>query len=146
MKLLNALFVGYLFILALFFTFFVGLWRNYFDFYGVGEYFNAIFYQTVPFLWLIVPALLFGYFLLYMPFRKLIRFVFLLTLLFSLSTWHEKIGRDLGEKIFMSENHEKQSKDLNGNDISIQGRTIYKSWKYEYFLKDGDLRASRYKI
>ena len=53
MKIFNAFFTGIIFVLAPIFTLFVGIYNNYFSFYGINEYFNVIFVDNVPFLWLL---------------------------------------------------------------------------------------------
>ena len=71
---------------------------------------------------------------LYTGFRKFIRFFYALLLLASVASWHEEIGKKLGEFIFMSELVSvKPSKDSN---VTIQGRALYEGRKIIYFLRD----------
>ncbi|WXG60964.1 hypothetical protein VB002_05765 [Campylobacter concisus] len=72
MKFFNAFFTGIIFVLAPIFTLFVGIYNNYFSFYGINEYFNVIFVDNVPFLWLLPVFFIFGYCFFYAPFRKIL--------------------------------------------------------------------------
>ena len=46
MKYFNSFFAGIIFTLAPIFSVFVGLKNNYFDYYGIDEYFNSLFVRA----------------------------------------------------------------------------------------------------
>ena len=102
MKIFNAFFTGIIFVLAPIFTLFVGIYNNYFSHYGINEYFNVIFVDNVPFLWLLPVFFIFGYCFFYAPFRKIFRAFYLLLLVLCALSWYPDFGRSLGEAYFMS--------------------------------------------
>ncbi|WP_169752595.1 isoleucyl-tRNA synthetase [Campylobacter mucosalis] len=133
MKLLNALFVGALLTFALVFMLFVGLWNNYFKFYGVDEYFNAIFVDNVPFLWLLPVCVFVGYAIFYAPFRKIFRVFYVLLVVCILFSWHKDIGLNVGQWLFM-----KDGKDINlQNQESVPTKEIY-AGRYKIYILRSD--------
>ncbi|QKF60581.1 hypothetical protein [Campylobacter curvus] len=136
MKFLNTFFIGILFVLAPIFTLFVGLKNNYFAHYGVNEYFNAIFVDNVPFLWLVPLYFIFGYAMFYGPFRKIFRGFYALLLLACALSWYPKFGLLLGEKIFMSEPYEKDISVAKDGTHILNGRDVYVGRDKIYFLLD----------
>lgn len=133
MKILNAFFIGFLFVLAVIFIFFVGLKISYFDYYGITEYFNVIFADSLPWLAVLAISLLFGYLILYSAFRRFVRVIYVLVLLICTVSLHAEIGRKIGEFIFMSEPmNVKISENLG---LIINGRIIYVGRKTIYFLR-----------
>ena len=135
MKILNAFFAGIIFVLAPIFTLFVGLFNNYFSHYGINEYFNAIFVDNVPFLWLLPVFFIFGYCFFYAPFRKIFRAFYLLLLVLCALSWYPDFGRSLGEAYFMSKPLEM---DLSSNLLSDQktsGKVLYDGRREIYFLR-----------
>ena len=122
MKIFNAFFTGIIFVLAPIFTLFVGIYNNYFSHYGINEYFNVIFVDNVPFLWLLPVFFIFGAF-----------YLFLLVL--CALSWYPDFGRSLGEAYFMSKPLEM---DLSSNLQSEQktsGKVLYDGRREIYFLR-----------
>ncbi|MBR8461736.1 isoleucyl-tRNA synthetase [Campylobacter sp. faydin G-105] len=134
MKFVNSFFAGIIFTLAPIFTLFVGLKNNYFDHYGVNEYFNTIFVDNVPFLWLLPIFLAVGYTMFYAPFRRIFRAFYTTFLLLCLFSWYPKFGLILGDIIFMSEPYERTIAQIDGNIIGINGRDVYIGRDKIYFL------------
>ena len=135
MKIFNAFFTGIIFVLAPIFTLFVGIYNNYFSFYGISEYFNVIFVDNVPFLWLLPVFFIFGYCFFYAPFRKIFRAFYLLLLVLCALSWYLDFGRSLGEAYFMSKPLEM---DLSSNLQSEQktsGKVLYDGRREIYFLR-----------
>ncbi|WP_149709823.1 isoleucyl-tRNA synthetase [Campylobacter concisus] len=135
MKFFNAFFTGIIFVLAPIFTLFVGIYNNYFSFYGINEYFNVIFVDNVPFLWLLPVFFIFGYCFFYAPFRKIFRAFYLLLLVLCALSWYPNFGRSLGEAYFMSKPLEI---DLSSNLLSDQktsGKVLYDGRREIYFLR-----------
>ncbi|MGG7074455.1 isoleucyl-tRNA synthetase [Campylobacter sp. 9BO] len=134
MKFLNAFFVGSLLTFAVAFVVFTGLFSGYFKHYGIDEYFNAVFVDNVPFLWLLPVGFVVGYFIFYTPFRKFSRVVYVLVLLASASLWHSELGRKFGEMLFMSE-----IKNVSvSENVTINAREIYSGRTKIYLLKDDE--------
>ena len=135
MKIFNAFFTGIIFVLAPIFTLCVGISNNYFSFYGINEYFNVIFVDNVPFLWLLPVFFIFGYCFFYAPFRKIFRAFYLLLLVLCALSWYPDFGRSLGEAYFMSKPLEM---DLSSNLQSEQktsGKVLYDGRREIYFLR-----------
>ena len=135
MKFFNAFFTGIIFVLAPIFTLFVGIYNNYFSHYGINEYFNVIFVDNVPFLWLLPVFFIFGYCFSYAPFRKIFRAFYLLLLVLCALSWYPDLGRSLGEAYFMSKPLEM---DLSSNLQSEQktsGKVLYDGRREIYFLR-----------
>ena len=135
MKIFNAFFTGIIFVLAPIFTLFVGIYNNYFSHYGINEYFNVIFVDNVPFLWLLPVFFIFGYCFSYAPFRKIFRAFYLLLLVLCALSWYPDFGRSLGEAYFMSKPLEI---DLSSNLLSDQktsGKVLYDGRREIYFLR-----------
>ena len=133
MKFFNAFFTGIIFVLAPIFTLFVGIYNNYFSFYGINEYFNVIFVDNVPFLWLLPVFFIFGYCFFYAPFRKIFR-AFYLLLLCALS-WYPDFGRSLGEAYFMSKPLEMDLSSNLQNEQKTSGKVLYDGRREIYFLR-----------
>ena len=135
MKIFNAFFTGIIFVLAPIFTLFVGIYNNYFSFYGINEYFNVIFVDNVTFLWLLPVFFIFVYCFFYAPFRKIFRAFYLLLLVLCALSWYPDFGRSLGEAYFMSKPLEM---DLSSNLQSEQktsGKVLYDGRREIYFLR-----------
>ena len=135
MKILNAFFAGIIFVLAPIFTLFVGLFNNYFSHYGINEYFNAIFVDNVPFLWLLPVFFIFGYCFFYAPFRKIFRAFYLLLLVLCALSWYPDFGRGLGEAYFMSKPLEIDLSSNLQSDQKTSGKVLYDGRREIYFLR-----------
>jgi len=134
MKILNAFFAGIIFVLAPIFTLFVGLYNNYFSHYGINEYFNAIFVDNVPFLWLLPVFFIFGYCFFYAPFSRIFRGFYLLLLVVCALSWYPKFGLELGKSIFTSE---LKSRAIAAEGaVEVSGRDLYIGRKEIYFLRN----------
>ena len=135
MKIFNAFFTGIIFVLAPIFTLFVGIYNNYFSFYGINEYFNVIFVDNVPFLWLLPVFFIFGYCFFYAPFRKIFRAFYLLLLVLCALSWYPDFGRSLGEAYFMSKPLEMDLSSNLQNEQKISGKVLYDGRREIYFLR-----------
>ena len=135
MKIFNAFFTGIIFVLAPIFTLFVGIYNNYFSFYGINEYFNVIFVDNVPFLWLLPVFFIFGYCFFYAPFRKIFRAFYLFLLVLCALSWYPDFGRSLGEAYFMSKPLEMDLSSNLQNDQKISGKVLYDGRREIYFLR-----------
>ena len=137
MKYFNSFFAGIIFTLAPIFSVFVGLKNNYFDYYGIDEYFNSLFVDNVPVLWLAPVYLLAGYFMFYAPFRKIFR---------ATISWIEPVGLKLGQKLFMSEPYETAfGLDENSRAKITKMQTLYVGRNDVYVIKEGADKASKTK-
>ena len=135
MKFFNAFFTGIIFVLAPIFTLFVGIYNNYFSFYGINEYFNVIFVDNVPFLWLLPVFFIFGYCFFYAPFRKIFRAFYLLLLVLCALSWYPDLGRSLGEAYFMSKPLEMDLSSNLQSEQKISGKVLYDGRREIYFLR-----------
>ena len=135
MKFFNAFFTGIIFVLAPIFTLFVGIYNNYFSFYGINEYFNVIFVDNVPFLRLLPVFFIFGYCFFYAPFRKIFRAFYLLLLLLCALSWYPDFGRSLGEAYFMSKPLEIDLSSNLQNEQKASGKVLYDGRREIYFLR-----------
>lgn len=126
-KLFNAFIFGSIFILLLDFLLFVGLKLNYFDHYGIDEYFNTIFSDNQPYILLIILSVVIGYAMLYLKGSKIFdRFYIVLILLFA-TTFYQPIGQAVGEILFIQKAQKLTFYDTNTTaDILYHGReSIY---------------------
>ena len=135
MKFFNAFFTGIIFVLAPIFTLFVGIYNNYFSHYGINEYFNVIFVDNVPFLWLLPVFFIFGYCFFYAPFRKIFRAFYLLLLVLCALSWYPDLGRSLGEAYFMSKPLEMDLPSNLQSEQKTSGKVLYDGRREIYFLR-----------
>ena len=135
MKIFNAFFTGIIFVLAPIFTLFVGIYNNYFSHYGINEYFNVVFVDNVPFLWLLPVFFIFGYYFFYAPFRKIFRAFYLLLLVLCALSWYPDFGRSLGEAYFMSKPLEMDLSSNLQSDQKTSGKVLYDGRREIYFLR-----------
>lgn len=129
-RLSTAFIFGLIFVLILDFLLFAGMKINYFDHYGIDEYFNTIFADNQCYLLLIVTAFLFGYAMLYVRGNVFFdRIYIVLILLFALS-FYAPVGRWAGELLFVKKN---QSISLEHNTLT--GDILYNG-RYNMYLKN----------
>ncbi|WP_295146773.1 isoleucyl-tRNA synthetase [uncultured Campylobacter sp.] len=146
MKYFNSFFAGIIFTLAPIFSIFVGLKNNYFGYYGIDEYFNSLFVDNVPVLWLAPVYLLAGYFIFYAPFRKIFRAFYAALLVATTISWIEPVGLKLGQKLFMSEPYETAfGLDENSRAKITKMQTLYVGRNDVYVIKEGADKASKTK-
>ncbi len=100
-KLFSSFFFGLMLVLPLDFLVFIGLKKHYFDFYRIDVYFNAYFSDNQPFLYLAIGSFVLGFFALYTPVRKFVRFLYVLALLASCSALYEDVGNEIGKRLFL---------------------------------------------
>jgi len=125
-KIFNALVLGIIFVLVLDFLLFVGLKINYFDHYGIQEYFNTIFADNQSLLLLIVAGFLFGYAMLYLRGSVIFDRIYLVLILLFASTFYPPIGRAVGEMLFAQKSQKLQVYDTNITaDILYRGREAF---------------------
>ncbi|MDO5045215.1 isoleucyl-tRNA synthetase [Campylobacter sp.] len=141
MKFVNAFFIGFLFVLSAIFALFVGLKTSYFDYYGVNEYFNVIFVDSVPWLLILPISLIFGYLVLYTPFRKIMRVIYIVILLTAAASWQQDIGKRVGEALFMKP---ASLKDAKGSELNAV--EVYKARGKIYYFDVNSNRSFQRKI
>jgi hypothetical protein len=103
-RVLNALFLGIAFVSIVDFLLFISFKINYFDVYGIKEYFNIIFVDNQNFYLLGVLALIVGYLLFYTPFSKIFLRVYILVVALSFISLYEPIGKELSKQFFLDQN------------------------------------------
>ena len=103
-KWFNASLFGFLFLLFLDFILFVGLKLNYFDAYGIHEYFNTLFADNQPLWLLLLLSPLLGYAMFYLRHWKLFDKLYLILFLLTAMTFYPPVGKKVGELLFMKQN------------------------------------------
>ncbi len=130
-KWFNASLFGFLFLLFLDFILFVGLKLNYFDAYGIHEYFNTLFADNQPW-WLLLLSPLLGYAMLYLRHWKLFDKLYLILFLFTATTFYPPVGKRVGELLFMKQN---QTVQLYGKTTKVD--ILYSARDGIYLKKPG---------
>lgn len=136
MYLFNSLFMGMIFVSILDFLYFIGLKINYFDFYGIKEYFNIIFIDNQNFYILIPLSFVVGYLLLYNPFSKFFMKIYIGVILLSSLTLYQPIGKKFGDIVF-----KKEQQSLKVGSISFKGDILYEGRTFIYVYRE-DLKKS----
>ena len=140
-KLFNAFIFGSIFVLLLDFLLFVGLKINYFDYYGIDEYFNTIFVDNQPYILLFLLSIALGYAMLYLNKRKIFDRLYIILILIFATTFYQPIAKVVGTFLFTQKNQKLQVLDANITaDIIYQGRqtlylkksNLFKVTKYSY--------------
>jgi len=126
-KLLNALIFGSIFILLLDFLLFVGLKINYFDHYGIDEYFNTIFVDNQPYMLLFTLSIAAGYTMFYLKNRRVFDRIYIVLILIFAATFYPPVGKSIGDFLFTQKDQKLEVMDHNVTvDILYQGRqSIY---------------------
>ncbi len=139
-RVFNALIFGSIFILLLDFLLFVGLKINYFDHYGIDEYFNTIFVDNQPYIVLFLLSIGLGYAMLYLKKRRVYDRIYILLVLIFATTFYQPVAEVVGSFLFAQKNQQLQVLDENVTiDILYRGRQ-------SIYLKKPDLsRAVKYK-
>ncbi|WP_331775196.1 isoleucyl-tRNA synthetase [Sulfurospirillum sp. 1612] len=122
-RIVNSFFMGLAFVSLLDFLYFIGIKLNYFNVYGINEYFNILFIDNQNFYMLIIAAFVVGYLLLYSGFSKIFMRLYLLCIVVSALSLYEPVGKYFAQKEFMLENQSFQvgHKKFQG-DLLYQGR------------------------
>lgn len=131
-KLFQAFLTGIFFTFILDFFIFLGIKKNYIDFYEIDLYYNILFADHQNIILYTIFTILIGYLVIYLNNNKIS--VIALGLLFSLSglTLLSPIGHSLGETILMQKNITlKDTKHLYHGDIYYDGRTKITFYDYE---------------
>jgi hypothetical protein len=122
-KLFNALIFGSIFVLLLDFLLFAGLKINYFDHYGIDEYFNVIFVDNQPYLLLFILSIALGYAMLYMKKSKIFDRLYIVLILIFATTFYQPVAITVGTFLFAQKDQKLQLFDTNiTTDIIYQGR------------------------
>lgn len=100
-KIISGFGFGLMLILPLDFLFFIGLKKNYFDFYNIDIYFNIYFIDNQPFLYIAIASLVLGFLILYTPLRKALEIIYVIVLLLCFSMLFKSVAREIGEDIFV---------------------------------------------
>ena len=103
-KALQALLTGIFVTFILDFFIFLGLQKNYIDFYEVKVYYNVLFIDHQNIFLLMFFSILNGFAIIYIKNLKITAVFISLLFIISLSTLYPSIGHALGEKIFMQKN------------------------------------------
>ncbi len=136
-KIFNALLLGMIFVLVLDFLLFGGLKINYFDHYGIKEYFNTIFADNQSLLLLLAAGFLFGYAMLYLRGSAVFDRIYLVLILLFASTFYPPVGRAVGEMLFVEKNRE-----LRLYDTNITADILYEGRETLYIKKPGQTKAT----
>ena len=132
-KLFQALLSGMFFTFIMDFFLFLGIKRNYIDFYGVHVYYNILFADHQNFFVFFFFAFIIGYLVIYVNIKIALVTVGLLFLL-SFTTLIPPIGKALGEMMLMKKNVM-----LTTDKFSYHGDIYYNGRKtvtfYDYDLK-----------
>jgi len=126
-KLFNAFLFGTIFVLLLDFLLFVGLKINYFDPFGIDEYFNILFMENQPFLLLMIVSTALGYAMLYLKHYKVFDRLYIVLILIFGITFYEPVGKAVGKYLFLQKDQRLQVLDRNiTTDILYQNnKAIY---------------------
>jgi hypothetical protein len=104
-KVINVFIIGIILLLIPDFLIFAGLKANYFDYYGIGEFYNRIFVDNNNFMLLYIGAPIVGFFFLYSPVARYFGYFYIVVILLSLIVIIDKdSGLQLGEKFFFEKN------------------------------------------
>ena len=139
-KLFNALIFGSIFILLLDFLLFVGLKINYFDFYGIDEYFNVIFVDNQPYILLFILSIAFGYSMLYLRGSKIFDRIYIILILLFATTFYQPVAMRVGNFLFAKKNQNLQVLDTN-----VTMDILYKGRQSIYLKKPNLSRAVKYR-
>lgn len=140
-KIFNAFIFGSIFILLLDFLLFVGLKINYFDYYGIDEYFNTIFVDNQPLLLLFILSITLGYMMLYAKKRRVYDRIYIILIIIFGTTFYQPVAEALGTFFFTQKDQRLQVLDTNITiDILYQGRqnlylkkpNLFRAVKYRY--------------
>ncbi len=139
-KLFNAFIFGLIFVLLLDFILFISLKINYFDFYGIDEYFNTIFTDNQSYLLLLVLSVAFGYSMLYFKRRKVFDKIYIVLILIFATSFYQPIAQKIGTLLFTQQNQNMQVLDVN-----ITTDIVYKGRNHIYLKKTNLSRAVKYR-
>ncbi len=140
-KLFNAFIFGSIFILLLDFLLFVGLKINYFDHYGIDEYFNTIFVDNQPYFLLFILSIALGYAMFYLKKRRVFDRIYIVLVLIFATTFYQPVADVVGNFLFAQKNQRLQVLDTNVTiDILYRGRqtlylrkpNLFRAVKYRY--------------
>ncbi|MDD3323547.1 MAG: hypothetical protein PHN38_00290 [Sulfurospirillaceae bacterium] len=129
-KFFNSLFIGFVLVLVMDFLYFMGLKLNYFDAYGVDEYFNTLFVDNQNYLIFFLLALIVGYGILYVPFNKFFAKVYLAVLILFFGMFYAPVGKYAGEQQFLVENVR-----FKVGSTAFSGNLIYEGRKFVYIWR-----------
>lgn len=129
-KIVNSLIIGLALVLMLDFLFFIGIKINYFDLYGIKEYYNVIFFDNQNFTAIILLSLVFGYLMLYSSVKKLFDTVYIALVLVFLSTLYEPVGKGVAKVIFT-----KKEMTFKLGSTTFTGDMLYEGREYIYIKR-----------
>lgn len=129
-RVINAFLMGIAFVSIIDFLIFIGLKINYFDLYGVKEYFNVIFIDNQNFYILLPLSLVVGYLLLYSGFAKFFIRVYLVALLVSITALYKPVGKEIGKQAFLKENLR-----FKVGKTTFSADLLYKARDYTYLYR-----------
>ncbi len=138
-KLSNAFIFGSIFVLLLDFLLFVGLKINYFDYYGIDEYFNIIFVDNQPYLLLFILSIALGYAMLYLKKRKFFDRLYIVLILIFATTFYQSVADAVGTFLFVQKDQKLQVLDTN---VTID--ILYKGRQAIYLKKPDHFRVVKY--
>jgi len=143
-KAFQALLTGIFVTFILDFFIFLGLQKNYIDFYEVKVYYNVLFVDYQNIFLFIFFSILTGFAIIYIKNIKISAMFISLLFIVSLSTLYPSIGYALGKKMFMQKNITLNDKrNFFVGDIYYEGREIITFYDYDLkktiLLKKKDL-------
>ena len=131
-RVFNAFLFGFIFLFMIDFIIFVGLKINYFELLKIGEYFNAYFIDSQPWLFLLIASPILGYFMLYFKLMRYVQLGYMIVLVGSTLTFAEPIGKDLGYLLFL-----KKDVELKAGANEFKADILYEGRKYMYIIREG---------
>ncbi|MCK9491502.1 MAG: hypothetical protein M0Q24_05380 [Sulfurimonas sp.] len=143
-KALQALLTGMFVTFILDFFIFLGLLKNYIDFYEIKVYYNVLFVDHQNIFLFMFFSIIIGFSLIYVKNLKISALFISLLFIISLSTLYPSVGYALGEKMFMQKNVTlNDKKNFFVGDIYYEGREIITFYDYDLkktiLLKKKDL-------
>lgn len=131
-RVLNTFFLGIAFVSIVDFLLFISFKINYFDVYGIKEYFNIIFVDNQNFYFLSIFSLIVGYLLFYAPFSKIFLRIYIFIVALSFISLYEPIGTELSKQFFLKPNLSFQV-----GSTRFQADLLYQGRNFTYlFRKD----------
>jgi len=135
-RLITSFLFGFILVALLDFVMFIGMKLNYFDYYDIKEYFNVIFFDNQNFPIFLILALAFGYLMMYSKFAKIFDVLYIIMLLFSITTLYSSVGKSVGERFFLE-----KDKEISTNSTEFIGDILYRGRDAIYIKRDGVEKA-----
>lgn len=129
-RIINAFLLGMAFVLIVDSLIFIGFKINFFDLYGIKEYFNIIFIDNQNFYIILPLCLVVGYLLIYSGYSKFFIRTYIVVVLLSAFSIYEPVGKELGKFFFMKENMR-----FKVGSTAFNADLLYKGRVYTYLYR-----------